>query len=132
MLEAQRLLGAVQFFAGLGLGSASLARHVFDWTLTSISGFSSAFARVLERSLSAQSAARCGSAAKCFQHLLRASGLEHCQKCAGGTLYCGGLRAGSLEVCKAWRVGFHRGSPACTKRRWLAMGRGAAVGWPWA
>lgn len=48
-----------QFIAGLGLGSASLVRHVSGWTLTSISGFSSAFSRVLQQSLSAQAAARC-------------------------------------------------------------------------
>ena len=48
----------MQFVAGVGLGSASLARHVFGWTFTSISGFSSAFAGVLQRSLTAQSANR--------------------------------------------------------------------------
>ena len=47
----------LQFVAGLGFGSASMLRHVSSWTLSSISGFSSAFSRVLQRSLSAHSAA---------------------------------------------------------------------------
>ena len=51
-------LNAMQFAAGLGLGSASLLRHLSSWTLTSVSGFSGAVANVLQRSLAADSSAR--------------------------------------------------------------------------
>lgn len=53
-LPRNQALSFLQFIAGLGLGSASLVRHFSGWTLTSISGFSSAFSKVLRRALSAQ------------------------------------------------------------------------------
>lgn len=39
---------ATAFLLGVGAGSVSLISHLSGWTLTSISGFSTAFARVLE------------------------------------------------------------------------------------
>ena len=44
--------------AGLGLGGASLLRHLSSWTLTSVSGFSGAVASVLQRSLAADASSR--------------------------------------------------------------------------
>ena len=41
----------MQFIWGVGAGSASLVRHVSGWTLASISGFTSAFSRVLTRAV---------------------------------------------------------------------------------
>lgn len=43
----------MQFVASLGRGPASLLWHVSGWTLTSISGFSTAASHVLKRSLAA-------------------------------------------------------------------------------
>jgi hypothetical protein len=39
---------ATAFLLGVGAGSASFISHLSGWTLNSISGFSTAFARVLE------------------------------------------------------------------------------------
>lgn len=50
-----------QFVAGLGTGSASLVWHVSGWTLGSISGFSTAAARILQRSMAARQADMCAS-----------------------------------------------------------------------
>ena len=46
----------MQFVASLGRGPASLLWHVSGWTLTSVSGFSAAASRVIQRNLSARQA----------------------------------------------------------------------------
>ncbi|BDA43314.1 probable vacuolar protein sorting-associated protein 13B [Coccomyxa sp. Obi] len=50
-----------QFVASLGRGPASLLWHVSGWTLTSISGFSTAASHVLKRSLASRSPPRAAS-----------------------------------------------------------------------
>ncbi|KAK9810692.1 hypothetical protein WJX73_010837 [Symbiochloris irregularis] len=57
-LAALEARSAAQFATGLGLGGASLLRHLSSWTLTSVSGFSGAVASVLQRSLAADASAR--------------------------------------------------------------------------
>jgi len=47
-LAAWQAGSASQFLAGLGLGTASFLKHISGWTLTSISGFSFAFARAVD------------------------------------------------------------------------------------
>ena len=59
----------VQFVAGLGSGSALLVWHVSGWTLGSISGFSTAASRILQRSMAARQADAC------------ASGHQHASRC---------------------------------------------------
>ena len=55
-------LPCLQFVASLGRGPASLLWHVSGWTLTSISGFSTAASHVLKRSLASRPSPRC----RCF------------------------------------------------------------------
>lgn len=57
-LAALESRSAAQFATGLGLGGASLLRHLSSWTLTSVSGFSGAVASVLQRSLAANASSR--------------------------------------------------------------------------
>ena len=54
-------MSLVQFVAGLGTGSASLVWHVSGWTLGSISGFSTAASRILQRSIAARQADMCAA-----------------------------------------------------------------------
>lgn len=51
-------LGDLQFVSGVGRGSMSLVTHLSSWTLISISGFTSALAHVLQRSLASRSLTR--------------------------------------------------------------------------
>lgn len=52
--------------SGVGRGSISLVSHLSSWTLTSISGFSSALAHVLQRSLASRSQTRYLPALPCI------------------------------------------------------------------
>jgi hypothetical protein len=80
---AQKLLRqllAVQFVAGLGTGSASLVWHVSGWTLGSISGFSTAAARILQRSMAARQAGMCAIGhLACL--LLHPKSISKCSRC---------------------------------------------------
>ncbi|KAK9829132.1 hypothetical protein WJX72_004063 [[Myrmecia] bisecta] len=111
-----------QFITGVGLGSASLLRHLSGWTLTSISGFSSAFSRVLERTLVSRSAVRGGLPPSHANPQALSAGL------ASGLygLY-GGVTAGVTGIVRAPMDGYSDGSGVL-----LGLGRGllGAVGLP--
>eukprot|EP00887_Chlorella_sp_A99_P008011 scaffold12.g8011.t1 len=108
---------ASQFISGLGLGSVSLVRHISGWTLTSIAGFSHAFARAVDSAV----AIRQGSAARPPpEHL--AHGLA--QGLAG---LGSGVAAGLAAVVRAPMQGYASGSGVLG-----GIGRGllGAVGLP--
>eukprot|EP00884_Botryococcus_braunii_P012747 jgi/Botrbrau1/21473/Bobra.0216s0081.1 len=119
-LAALQARSPTQFVTGVGRGSVSLVTHLSSWTLTSISGFSSALARVLQRSLAARSAHR-GT-------LHRRSRPEHLMAGLGQGLQglAGGVTAGVTGFVTAPFIGYNDG------RILSGMGRGllGAVGLP--
>eukprot|EP00873_Tetraselmis_striata_P036307 jgi/Tetstr1/456571/TSEL_043291.t2 len=88
---------ATAFLLGVGAGSVSLISHLSGWTLTSISGFSTAFARVLEMAVSSRRPGFYGSSRSLGQGLSRGLGA-----------LAGGVVGGLMGVIREPVAGYSR------------------------